>query len=158
MREQKKRKPDILLEQIGAEDFCKCGNIWDMKACPFTEHFYAQLKHGSRLTFVYQVHGAYIAEGSLVTEHDDREYVIPNERIYLSRMIVKKGYRNQGIGGMLLDFLIQKAKELGYKEMALGVDCDNACALHLYRKKGFDTIIRRDEDEYGAYYKLLKIL
>ena len=42
--------------------------------------------------------------------------------------------------------------------MALGVDIDNYSAIHLYKKKGFTTLIKEDEDEYGRFYKLLKEL
>lgn len=47
---------------------------------------------------------------------------------------------------------------MGYCEMALGVDIDNSSAVHLYRNKGFDTVIAQAEDEYGKFYKLLKKL
>ena len=36
---------------------------------------------------------------------------------------------------------------MGYCEMALGVDIDNSSAVHLYRNKGFDTVIAQAEDE-----------
>ena len=71
-------------------------------------------------------------------------------------MIVKKEYRNQGIGGIILDYLIKQAKAKGYKEMALGVDIDNFSAIHLYKKKGFTTLPKASENEYGMSYKLLK--
>lgn len=71
-------------------------------------------------------------------------------------MIVKKEYRNQGIGRIILDYLIEQAKSMGYKEMALGVDIDNFSAIHLYKKKGFTTLLKESEDEYGRFYKLLK--
>ncbi len=45
---------------------------------------------------------------------------------------------------------------MGYKEMALGVDIDNFSAIHLYKKKGFTTLLKESEDEYGRFYKLLK--
>ncbi|MFE6952577.1 GNAT family N-acetyltransferase [Bacillus velezensis] len=37
-------------------------------------------------------------------------------------MIVKEGYRNCGIGGIIVDFLIDYAKQLGFEEITLGVD------------------------------------
>jgi len=73
-------------------------------------------------------------------------------------MIVKLEYRNLGIGGIMLDFLIDYAKQLGYMEISLGVDKTNKNARHLYEKKGFNTIIFDGEDEYGKYVKLLKKL
>ena len=71
-------------------------------------------------------------------------------------MIVKKEYRNRGIGSAMLAFLIEKAKEMGFAEAAIGVDKDNANALHLYRKFGFTEVLFDGADEYGEFYKLLK--
>ena len=39
--------------------------------------------------------------------------LIPNRRIYVSRLIVKRDYRRQGIGRALVAFVTEKAKELG---------------------------------------------
>lgn len=147
---------DYELAPITIDEFSKCNDIWDMKKCPFTEKFKKQIIDGDRFVYIYKINDEFIGEGDLVINVDDPDYFIPNQRIYVSRMIVKKEYRNQGIGGIILDYLIEQAKAKGYKEMALGVDIDNYSAIHLYKKKGFTTLIKEDEDEYGRFYKLLK--
>ena len=120
--------------------------------------FYDELVSGNRITFIYSVNDEFIGEGSLVFQNDDPDYTIPDKRIYLSRMIVKEGYRNCGIGGIIVDYLIDYAKQLGFEEITLGVDTDNLNARHLYEKKGFTTVLFLGEDEYGEYVKLLKVL
>lgn len=87
---------------------------------------------------------------------NDLDYTIPNQRVYVSRLIVKKEYRRQGIGKKLVDFITDKAKELGYSELSIGVDLDNYPALKLYIDSGFDKVIYIGEDEQGKYVKLLK--
>lgn len=149
---------EYTIERIDIEEYYKCNNIWDMKKCPFTEQFKEQIISCNRFVYIYKINNEFIGEGDLVINKDDRDYFIPNQRIYVSRMIVKKEYRNRGIGSVILDYLIHQAKEMGYKEMALGVDMDNYQALQLYKKKGFNQIIRECEDEYGKFYKLLKVL
>ena len=47
---------------------------------------------------------------------------------------------------------------MGYKEASIGVDKDNTIAINLYRKKGFTNVIFDGADEYGEYFKLMKIL
>lgn len=143
------------IEKITADEFYKCANIWDMEKSPFTDEFYQQIKSGNRLSFAYKINGEFIGQGDLVLDKDG--YTIPNERVYLSRLIVKKEYRGKGIGSLITDFLIDKAKEMGYREISLGVDRDNEKALHLYKKKGF-KIYAQDKDEYGEFYKMLKKL
>ena len=71
-------------------------------------------------------------------------------------MIVKNEYRNRGIGSEILEFLIAKARELGFSEMSIGVDKDNVNAVHLYNKYGFTEVLFDGKDEYGEYLKLMK--
>lgn len=149
---------DYEIKKIGIDEYSKCNNIWDMNKCEFTEKFKKQIIDGDRFVYIYKINNEFIGEGDLVINVDDFDYYVPNQRIYVSRMIVKREYRNQGIGGIILDYLIEQAKEMAYSEMALGVDIDNYNAVHLYQKKGFKTLIKEDEDEYGRFYKLLKKL
>jgi len=100
-----------------------------------TKKFYVVLVSGTRITFIYTVNGEFIGEGSLFFSHDDPDYTIPGKRIYLSRMIVKAEYRNRGIGGIIVDYLIDYAKNLGYEEMAIGVNLDNLLQGICMRKK-----------------------
>ncbi|MEG1706010.1 MAG: GNAT family N-acetyltransferase, partial [Clostridia bacterium] len=85
----------------------------------------------------YKQNGKFIGEIACVYEMNDPDYTVPNQRIYVSRLIVKPEYRNNGIGGILIDFIIDKIKKMGYSEISIGVDKDNEAALHLYHKKGF---------------------
>ena len=88
----------------------------------------------------------------------DLDYTIPEQRVYISHLIVKHEYRRQGIGKMLVDFITDKAKELGYSEMSIGVDLDNYPALKLYVDAGFNKVIYIGEDKQGKYVKLLKTI
>ena len=147
------------IKKLKPEDYNKCGNIWDVeKKKKMAKMFYDELVSGNRITFIYSVNDEFIGEGSLVFQKNDPDYTIPDKRIYLSRMIVKEGYRNRGIGGIIVDYLIDYAKHLGYEEITLGVDTDNLNARHLYEKKGITTVLFLGEDEYGEYVKLLKKL
>lgn len=145
--------------KLNFEDYNKCSNIWDMDKNPkMAKMFYDELVSGNRITFIYLENNEFIGEGSLVFKNNDPDYTIPDKRIYLSRMIVKDEYRNRGVGGIILDYLIDYAELLGYEEISLGVDTDNLNARHLYEKKGFTTVLFIGEDEYGEYVKLLKKL
>ena len=108
------------------------------------------------MVFIYKINGEFIGEGALVLDTGDPDYTIPDRRVYVSRMIVKKEYRGRGIGGEILDFLIEKAKEMGFEEMTIGVDKDNSAALHLYRKFGFTNVLFDGADKDGEYFKLMK--
>lgn len=148
----------IKIEPLELKDYNKCSNIWNMKAQPLAEKWRKEIADGNRLVFVYKINSEFIGEGALVLETGDPDYTIQGKRVYVSRMIVKKEYRNCGIGSEILEFLIRKAKEMGFSEMTIGVDKDNENALHLYRKFGFTEVLFDGADEAGEYFKLMKKL
>ncbi|MCL2030955.1 MAG: GNAT family N-acetyltransferase [Oscillospiraceae bacterium] len=145
------------ITKLKPEDYHKCSNIWSMEKKPeLAQYFYKDMISGNRAIYVYAVNGEYLAEGSLVFERNDPEYSIPGQRIYFSRLVVKEEYRGQGIGSVMIDFIVKQAAEMGYREISIGVDKKNTGALRLYQKKGFNEIVFDGEDEDGPYYKLLK--
>ncbi len=144
------------IELLDPADYHKCSNIWNMKTQPLAEKWLDEIKSGNRQVYIYKIDDEFIGEGALVFDTGDADYTVKGKRIYVSRMIVKKEYRNQGIGGKILEFLIEKAKEMGYTEMTVGVDKDNENAVHLYKKYGFTEVLYDGKDENGEYYKLLK--
>lgn len=146
----------VTIEPLAAEDYGKCSNIWNMKAQPLADKWLEEIKSGNRLVFIYKINGEFIGEGALVFDAGDPDYTVEGCRIYVSRMIVKKEFRNRGIGGEILSFLVDKAKEMGYSEMTIGVDKDNVNALHLYRKFGFTEVLFDGADKDGEYLKLMK--
>lgn len=149
---------EYTIEQLNIKDYKKCNSIWNMKKCEFTEKFRHEIETGNRVVFVYKIKGKFIGEIAYVFDMNDSDYTMPNHRIYISRLIVKKEYRNQGIGGILIDYILEQIKEMGYKEATIGVDKDNESALHLYQKKGFTNVLFDGKDEYGEFYKLMKTL
>lgn len=155
-----RKNPDesVAIERLEPADYSKCSNIWDMKKQPLAEKWKEEIISGNRIVYVYKINGEFIGEGALVVDTGDPDYTVPNQRIYVSRMIVKKENRNCGIGSKILAFLIEKAKEMGYSQMTIGVDKDNKNALHMYRKFGFTEVLFDGADEYGEYYKLMKRL
>jgi len=149
---------DYIIEKLNPDDYYQCNNIWDMAKQPNTEKWLEEIKNGSRVVFVYIINGEFIGEGAIVFENGDPDYTICNQRIYLSRLIVMKENRNQGIGSTIINYLVDYVKELGYKEFSVGVDVDNTGARKLYTRHGFTQVIFDGEDEYGKYVKLLKTL
>ena len=130
--------------------------IWNMKNSPYTQTFIEQIKAGVRDVFILTVDGEYIAECDLV--YDNTEYgTIPGKRLYISRLIVKKEQRGKGYGKAISEYILDLAKEKGYREIVLGVNRDNTAAVHLYTDFGF-TAYEEAEDADGKFYKMEKTL
>lgn len=143
--------------ELSPAEFEKCGNIWNMKQQEaLAKQFYGELISGNRITYVYKEDDEFIGEVSLVFDTNDLDYTMDGRRIYVSHLIVKPEKRRNGIGKRLVEYATDKAKEMGYSEMSIGVDLDNYPALKLYADSGFDKILFIGEDQQGKYVKLLK--
>jgi len=71
-----------------------------------------------------------------------------SHRAELGISVVKDEW-NKGIGGMLLEKLIQFAKDADIEIIELSVRSDNNSAIHLYEKYGFKRI-----GTYPAFFKI----
>lgn len=74
-------------------------------------------------------------------------YGFENDCHILSFGVLEK-YRNQGLGGSLIDYIVQLAKMRNLSFISLEVRADNADAIHLYKKFGFEELGYRKK-----YYK-----
>jgi len=143
--------------ELKPEDFNKCSAIWDVrKQSALAEKFYDELLSGNRRTYIFTDDNNYIAEISLVYDMNDSDYTIPNQRAYVSHLIVKSECREKGIGRQMVDYICKVAAEEGYQELSIGVDLDNYPAIKLYSDAGFNKIIKADADQQGTYLKLMK--
>lgn len=62
------------------------------------------------------------------------------DQLEITNIVVKKDFRNKGIGNMLLVELINIAKESSKKEITLEVNNINLPAIKLYEKNGFKNV------------------
>ena len=57
--------------------------------------------------------------------------------IHILNIAVRPDLRRNGLGGLLLDYLLDYASEIGVEEIFLEVRPSNLSAFNLYQKKGF---------------------
>ena len=147
------------IKTLAVEDFPRCAELWDLKKQrTLAERFYSELQRGNRVTYVCEDEGALLGEISLVFKMEESDYTIAGKRAYVSHLVVKKEHRRKGIGKALVEYVIEQAKQMGLRELTIGVDLDNYPALKLYTAAGFDRVLLIDEDRQGRYVKLMKTL
>src|SRR5512139_1631999 len=56
--------------------------------------------------------------------------------VLIEELVVDIGVRGQGIGGALMEAVLEKAAGLGCRELSLAVMPDNEAAIHLYKTHG----------------------
>ena len=91
----------------------------------------AAVEKGQVIQIVAEVQGHVIANSDVTIKTGQRRHV------GAIGIIIKKGYRDVGIGTEMLKQLIAQARERGVKIVALGVFETNKRAKHVYEKLGF---------------------
>ncbi|KAF1940552.1 acyl-CoA N-acyltransferase [Clathrospora elynae] len=71
--------------------------------------------------------------------------VTPTTKCELKRLYLTPDARGRGVSKLLMDVALQKARELGYKEMLLDTLSSMTAARTLYTRYGFEEI--------GSYYE-----
>jgi acetyltransferase len=76
--------------------------------------------------------------GQLMTDlnHETAEYAV----------IVPDPWQGKGIGGLLLDYCLEVAARWGIREVVAETDPDNRRMLAMFRKRGFSSEVRREEE------------
>ena len=65
---------------------------------------------------------------------------------------VEREHRGRGVGGLLLDALIDRAQANSIRAISLTTGVFNDAAMRLYRRRGFDEVLRRGD---GVQMRLL---
>ncbi len=81
--------------------------------------------------------------GAIIAEWDGRSigcaiYKKNADNLYMGRLAVDTSFRKQGIGNILLEMIEQKAKELGYNKILIGVRIGIPGLTEFYNKRGFN--------------------
>ena len=73
-------------------------------------------------------------------------------------IVVSDKSQSKGIGSLLMKVLIERARVKGVKELSLEVDSCNAKAIALYRKFGFEGILKREEIVGKEFIDVLRMV
>jgi len=83
---------------------------------------------------------------------------VDNSTYEIAKMAVTEVYQNHGIGKMLMNFAIQKAKDLNLERIILYSNTNLATAVNMYFKYGFRVIPKSDFHNNRANIKMEMIL
>lgn len=72
---------------------------------------------------------------------------------YITSFNIKRKYQNQGYGKLLMQHVMNEAKQQSYKTITLEVDIDNYKAIAFYKKNSF-----KEKREHGKWIILEVVL
>lgn len=81
-------------------------------------------------------------------ESDDERYALRGHRAYLFAFRIREELQGRGLGTRLLKTVLDELAQAGYREFTVGVEDDNARALHMYQTMGFSELVLRAREEY----------
>lgn len=100
------------------------------------EQFWSELSQPTRAYFV-------AVEGDEIVGYAGAFVLAPDADV--QTIAVAASAQGHGLGGRLLDTLVDAASEAGCRQMMLEVRSDNAAAISLYERSGFERLsTRRD--------------
>ena len=110
-----------------------------------------RMKNGEIDIFCLFKEGRLIGELRVMYENRDKQMTARGVRAYLYAFRVQESVQGNGYGKYLLNEVIKLLAEKGYDEFTVGVEDDNARAIHIYRTFGFGELIARKAEEYQGY-------
>lgn len=69
---------------------------------------------------------------------------------YIAKVSVSSGSRGKGVGTYILEHAMELARQKGFKRAVLDVDMDNAGALKLYKRFGFNEFGKKQIIWFGG--------
>ena len=139
-----------MIEPIRKEQLHTCLNIlrlgYEKTAVEFgmTE---ANCPYRGRTCLPYQVFENEHNSGYLMYGYTCDEKIVGFLSLYredkvmnVSDIVILPEYQNRGIGSSLMQFAVEKAKELSFNRIAVGMVYDNIPLRICYEKKGFQTV------------------
>lgn len=76
---------------------------------------------------------------------------IERKILFIEKLGVSKGHRNQGIAKSLFNALVEKAKAQQFDEIRVLVYKANGAALDVYLKIGFDYVNKEKDEPHNSY-------
>ena len=83
---------------------------------------------------------------------------LDDERGELKRLYVRPSFRGKGIGRVLVEWIEEEAREIGYKSLYLDSVPELEAALSLYRKMGFEETEAYNDSPVDSTVFMRKIL
>ena len=120
--------------------------LWGYKeldtASPTAKFFYDNINTGNADFWTIDKDGELIAELYAFFNLEDKDFADGKTTAYLCAFRVKKEYRGQGNGSMLMTEVLKDIKEKGYQKVTIGVGSDEPQNYRLYQRLGFNTKIK----------------
>ena len=120
--------------------------LWGYKdantASPTARFFFNNLTSGNALFWALDDEGEIEGELYAFLNLEDKDFADGERKAYLCAFRVKEEYRGQGYGSQLINTAVEELSKKGFCSLTIGVDSDVPQNVRLYKRLGFNTIIK----------------
>lgn len=143
----------LSFRKIMPEDYDKVRNLFD-----FADIIEKELREHKLAVLALDDGEGMVAASALKFEMNDEDYTVPLRRIHLYAFGTAENARENNYDGMMLEYTANTAQDMGYDVLTIRCETKDTQKLKLLSVHGFGSIIKVDEDEKGAYLKLMRDL
>lgn len=109
---------------------------------PTATFFYNNITTGNAVFWTLDNDGELVGELYVFFDLEDKDFADGKNTAYLCAFRVKKEYRGQGNGSRLMAAVLAELKEIGFRNVTIGVGSDEPQNIRLYQRFGFNTKIK----------------
>ena len=133
----------MLIRKANKEEMLELWGYQDLNdASPTAEFFCNIIAGGNAVFWTLDNDGELIGELYVFFDLEDKDFADGENTAYLCALRVKKEYRGQGYGSLLMTTALSDLKEKGFHRATIGVNIDEPLNIDLYRRLGFNVKVK----------------
>ncbi|SFB38397.1 GNAT family N-acetyltransferase [Clostridium frigidicarnis] len=143
-----------MLIRIGSKEELK--HLWGNSNSPTEMYFIDGIEKGNIefWTVENELDNSLVGELYIFWNSEDKDEANGKDRAYLCAFRVEKEFQGLGIGKILMQRVLNRVKEKGFRETTIGADNDNAERLTcMYKSWGFSELIKLQNTDYHCLDK-----
>jgi GNAT superfamily N-acetyltransferase len=123
--------------------------IWEYSNSPTYNYFLRNLKNNNVEFWTIEESKGLIGELYIFWNSEDKDEANGINRAYLCAFRIQKEYQGQGYGKLLMNTVLERIKDKGFKEVTIGIDNSEFDKLNkMYSKFGFKELIKETNIDY----------
>ena len=133
----------MIIRKATGEEMLTLWGCQDVKkASPTAKFFYDNISTGNTVFWTLDNDGELDGELYAFLNLEDKDFADGQNTAYLCAFRVKEEYRGQGYGSQLINTAVEELSKKGFCSLTIGVDSDVPQNVRLYKRLGFNTIIK----------------
>lgn len=131
----------MIVRQANIEEF---KSLWNYSNSPTYNYFLRNLTENNIEFWTVEESKKLVGELYIFWNSEDKDEANGSIRAYLCAFRIQKEYQGKGYGTLLMNTVIQRIKDKGFKEVTIGIDNDEYEKLNImYNKFGFTKLIKK---------------